>query len=42
MSTSSLPGGVAGVAYSQTLTAAGGTGGYTWSVSAGALQRGSR
>ncbi|MGY5778273.1 putative Ig domain-containing protein [Rhizobium sp. LEGMi135b] len=33
----SLPGGTAGTAYSQTLTAAGGTGTYTYSLTAGAL-----
>ncbi|MEI9971262.1 MAG: putative Ig domain-containing protein [Ignavibacteriota bacterium] len=40
VSTSSLPGGVVGVAYSQSLAATGGTGGYTWGVSAGALPAG--
>ncbi len=36
-STSPLPNGEVGVAYSQTLTATGGSGQYTWSVSAGTL-----
>jgi uncharacterized protein YhjY with autotransporter beta-barrel domain len=37
---SSLPGGIAGTAYSQTLTASGGQAPYTYAVSAGALQAG--
>ena len=37
---SSLPGGTVGLAYSQTLTATGGNGSYTFSVSAGALPPG--
>jgi len=40
ITTSSLPAGTVGVAYSQTLTASGGSGGYTWSRSAGALPAG--
>lgn len=36
-STSPLPSGQAGIAYSETLTAAGGSGQYTWSVTAGSL-----
>lgn len=40
-STSPLPGAVSSVVYSQTLTAAGGSGsGYTWSVSSGSLPNG--
>ena len=35
ITTASLPNGTVGVAYSQTLAATGGTGSYTWSVSAG-------
>ena len=35
-----LPGGMVGVAYSQTVSATGGTGGYAYSVSAGALPAG--
>ena len=37
ITTSSLPGGTVGAAYQQTLTASGGTGGYSWTVTAGAL-----
>ena len=37
VTTSSLPGGTVTVAYNQTLAASGGTGGYTWSMTAGAL-----
>lgn len=40
ITTSSLPGGGLGIAYSQTLAATGGTGALTWSVSAGALPSG--
>jgi hypothetical protein len=40
IATASLPGGTVGVAYSQVLVAAGGTGAYTWSVSAGTLPPG--
>ncbi len=40
VTTSSLPNGVVGTAYSQTLAASGGTGGYTWTVSAGSLPAG--
>ncbi len=40
ISTSTLPAGQAGVAYSQTLQASGGTAPYTWSISAGALPAG--
>ena len=40
VSTASLPDGTVGTAYSQSLTATGGTGGYTWTVSAGALPAG--
>ncbi len=40
ISTTSLPGGNVGSGYSQTLAATGGTGSYTWSVSAGALPAG--
>ena len=40
VSTSSLPGAVVGTAYSQTLAATGGTGGYTWSTTAGSLPAG--
>ena len=38
--TTTLPGGVAGSAYSQTLAASGGTGPYTWAITAGALPAG--
>ncbi len=37
ITTSSLPGGTRGTAYQQTLAASGGTGGYSWTVTAGAL-----
>jgi hypothetical protein len=37
ITTSSLPSGTVGTAYQQTLTASGGTGGYSWAVTAGAL-----
>jgi hypothetical protein len=40
VTTSSLPNGTVGTSYSQTLTASGGTGGNTWSVTAGALPQG--
>ena len=40
VATASLPAGVVGTAYSQTLTAGGGTGGNTWTVSAGSLPAG--
>ncbi|HUK15634.1 MAG TPA: putative Ig domain-containing protein [Bryobacteraceae bacterium] len=40
ITTSSLPNGMAGASYSQTLAASGGTGGYTWSISAGSLPQG--
>ena len=40
ITTSSLPGGVVGVAYSQTLSAAGGQPPYSWSVVAGSLPAG--
>jgi hypothetical protein len=40
VTTTSLPNGTVGAAYSQTLAASGGTGGYTWSISAGALPAG--
>ncbi len=40
MSPSSLPGGAVGAAYSQVVSATGGTGGYTFSVSAGSLGAG--
>src|SRR5208283_4784413 len=40
ITTTSLPGGEAGVGYSQTLAASGGTTPYTWSVSAGTLPAG--
>ncbi len=40
LSTASLPGGTVGVAYQQTLTANGGSGGNTWSVTVGALPAG--
>jgi len=40
ITTTSLPNGDVGVAYSQTLTASGGSGTYTWSVSAGSLPAG--
>jgi hypothetical protein len=40
IATSSLPSGIVGTAYQQTLAASGGTGGYSWAVSAGALPAG--
>src|ERR1051325_5922406 len=40
ITTTSLAAGTVGVAYSQTLTATGGTGSYTWSVSTGTLPAG--
>uniref|UniRef100_Q01RC5 Ig family protein n=1 Tax=Solibacter usitatus (strain Ellin6076) TaxID=234267 RepID=Q01RC5_SOLUE len=40
VTTASLPGGTVGTAYQQTLAATGGSGGNTWSVSAGALPAG--
>src|SRR5262245_55382312 len=40
VTTSSLPNGTVGTSYSQTLTASGGTGGYTWNITAGALAQG--
>jgi FtsP/CotA-like multicopper oxidase with cupredoxin domain len=40
ITTASLPGAVTGVAYSQTLTAAGGSAPLTWSISAGTLPTG--
>jgi large repetitive protein len=40
VSTTSLPGGTAGTAYSQALSAAGGTTPYTWSVASGSLPAG--
>ena len=40
ITTSSLPGGTVGASYSQSLSATGGTGGYTWSVSTGSLPAG--
>ena len=40
ITTSSLPGGTVGASYSQPLAATGGSGGYTWSVSAGSLPTG--
>ncbi|HYM75013.1 MAG TPA: FG-GAP-like repeat-containing protein [Candidatus Dormibacteraeota bacterium] len=40
ITTTSLPGGTVGVAYSQTLTATGGTTPYTWSTSSGSLPAG--
>ena len=40
ITTASLPAGSVGVAYSQTLAATGGTGGYTWTVTAGSLPAG--
>ena len=40
ITTNSLPSGVVGTAYTQTLTSAGGDGSYTWAVSAGALPAG--
>jgi large repetitive protein len=40
LTTTSLPGATAGASYSATLSASGGTGGYTWSVTAGSLPAG--
>ena len=40
VTTSSLPGGTIGTGYSQTLTASGGSGAYTWSITAGSLPSG--
>ena len=40
IATTSLPGGTVGAAYTQTLTAVGGSGNYTWSVINGALPSG--
>jgi hypothetical protein len=40
ITTSSLPNGTVGVAYSQTLQASGGTGGYAWSIASGSLPAG--
>ena len=40
ITTSSVPGAVVGTAYSQPVIAAGGTGSYTWTLSAGALPAG--
>jgi hypothetical protein len=40
VTTTSLPNGTVGAAYSQTLAASGGTGGYTWSTTGGALPAG--
>ena len=40
ITTATLPGGQTGAAYSQTATASGGAGSYSWSVSAGALPPG--
>src|SRR5205085_2529968 len=40
ITTSSLPNGTVGVAYSQTLTASGGTGGYQWTIPPGTLPAG--
>jgi uncharacterized repeat protein (TIGR02543 family) len=40
ITTSSLPPGVIGVAYSQTLSASGGQGAYTWSITSGSLPAG--
>ena len=40
ITTGSLPGGTLGTAYSQTLTAAGGSGGYTWATTSGSLPAG--
>jgi len=40
ITTTSLPNGDVGVAYSQTLAASGGSGTYTWSISAGSLPAG--
>jgi hypothetical protein len=40
IATSSLPVGAVGAAYSVGLTAAGGSGGYTWSIASGSLPAG--
>jgi hypothetical protein len=40
VTTSSLPAGTVGTAYSQDLTATGGAGGYTWAITAGSLPAG--
>lgn len=40
ITTTSVPGAAVGTAYSQALIAAGGTGAYTWAISAGALPAG--
>ncbi|HUB34355.1 MAG TPA: putative Ig domain-containing protein, partial [Bryobacteraceae bacterium] len=40
ITTTTLPGGTAGTAYSQTLSATGGSGGFSWSVTSGALPAG--
>jgi mono/diheme cytochrome c family protein len=40
VTTATLAGGTVGTAYSQTVAASGGTGSYTWSISAGALPAG--
>jgi len=40
ITTGSLPGGAVGQAYSQTLAATGGVGGYAWSIASGALPAG--
>jgi len=40
ITTSSLPNGTTGVAYSQTLTASGGTSPYTWAIASGSLPSG--
>ncbi|MBI3471600.1 MAG: putative Ig domain-containing protein, partial [Candidatus Solibacter usitatus] len=40
VTTASLPAGIVGVAYSQTLTASGGSGSYLWAVTAGGLPSG--
>ncbi len=40
ITTTSLPGGQTGTPYSQTLQASGGTGSYTWSMTAGSLPQG--
>ena len=42
ISTSALAGGQVGTAYNQTATAAGGTGPYTWAISAAAFRPASR
>src|SRR5207253_6026193 len=40
VTTASLPSGTVGAAYSQTVAASGGTGGYTWSTTTGSLSAG--